>query len=78
MVEPGTGGFLRGVLRGFARDRKLRGLGEEAAPFALTRWADGRLSVTDPATGRYVDLGAFGPDNWKAFAQLLETGDEVQ
>jgi putative photosynthetic complex assembly protein len=72
VVAPGTNGFLRGVLRGLARERKLRGVRAEL-PFRLTRWADGRLSVEDPATGRSVDLGAFGPANWAAFAQILTT-----
>jgi putative photosynthetic complex assembly protein len=76
IVAPGTNGFLRGVLRGLARERKLRGVSPEE-PFRLTRWADGRLSVEDPATGRSVDLGAFGPANWAAFARILEVPGET-
>ena len=76
VVAPGTNGFLRGVLRGLARERKLRSVSAEE-PFRLTRWADGRLSVEDPATGRSVDLGAFGPANWAAFARILEAPGET-
>ena len=63
VVAPGTNGFLRGVLRGLARERKLERSAIEP-PFRLTRWADGRLSLEDPATGRRIDdLEAFGPTN---------------
>ncbi|WP_405221687.1 photosynthetic complex assembly protein PuhC [Lentisalinibacter sediminis] len=73
VVEPGTNGFLRGVLRGLARDRKLRGIGPEPA-FVLTRWADGRLTLEDPQTERRLYLGPFGSDNVKIFVTLLQTG----
>ncbi len=70
-VLPGGGdGFVRGVMRGFARDRKARGVGPEA-PFELVRRVDGRLTLIDPATGRIVELDAFGPTNSGAFARLL-------
>ena len=65
------GGFIRGVLRGVARDRKMRGIGAQP-PFALTLWRDGSLSLTDTATGREVELGGFGADNRAVFVALLE------
>jgi putative photosynthetic complex assembly protein len=68
---PGGHGFLRGVLRGLARDRRLEGIGSEPA-FRLTRWSDGRLSIRDLATGRETELDAFGPTNVQNFAQLLD------
>ena len=72
-VEPGTNGFIRGTLRGLARERKRQGIGIEP-PFMLTRWADGRISLEDPETGRVIELDAFGPTNGEAFAQLLTAG----
>ncbi|MBX9814724.1 MAG: hypothetical protein A4S12_05910 [Proteobacteria bacterium SG_bin5] len=63
-------GFIRGVLRGFARDRRMRGIGP-AAPFTLTLWRDGQLTFTDPATGRSAELGGFGETNRAAFLALL-------
>ncbi|WP_419815824.1 photosynthetic complex assembly protein PuhC [Glacieibacterium sp.] len=63
-------GFIRGVMRGLARDRHLRGL-DKSAPFRLTRWSDGELSLTDTATGRTIELGAFGETNRAAFEALL-------
>lgn len=63
-------GFIRGVLRGLARERRMRGI-DAQPPFELVRWSDGRLTLKDTATGRLIDLGAFGPTNLDAFAQLL-------
>lgn len=70
VVEPASNGFLRATLRGLARERKRRGVGP-AEPFRLTARVDGRLTLEDPATGRRVDLEAFGPANAGAFARLL-------
>ena len=67
---PGTSGFVRGVMRGMARERRRDGIGQQP-PFQLTRWSDGRLSLKDPSTGVVVNLEVFGPTNAAAFAQLL-------
>jgi putative photosynthetic complex assembly protein len=71
-VAPGTNGFLRGTLRGLARERRRQGIGPEQ-PFQLVGHADGRLTLEDPATGRRVDLEAFGPTNAGVFVRLLNT-----
>ena len=70
VLPPGTNGFARGVLRGLARERRQHHL-DSGPPFRLVRWADGRLSLEDPATGRHVNLEAFGPTNAQVFADLL-------
>jgi putative photosynthetic complex assembly protein len=41
------------------------------APVTLARHENGRLTLTDPATGWSVELTAFGSDNEAAFAALL-------
>jgi putative photosynthetic complex assembly protein len=69
-LAPGTNGFVRGVMRGLAHDRKRRGIGS-APPFRLSAWRDGRLALQDTATGRLIDLDAFGASNKDAFTQLL-------
>jgi putative photosynthetic complex assembly protein len=69
-LQPGTGGFVRGVMRGLAHERKVRGIGA-AAPFRLSEWQGGRLDLEDTATGRHIDLEAFGTTNRDAFLQLL-------
>jgi len=72
VAEAGTNGFMRATLRGLARERRLRGVEAGAsAPFRVTAWADGRVTLDDPATGRHVELEAFGQTNEAAFARLL-------
>lgn len=66
----GEQGFLRGALRALARERRLRDL-DSQPPFALSARADGRLSLTDTATGARLDLESFGPVNAGVFARLL-------
>jgi putative photosynthetic complex assembly protein len=68
--EEGSG-FVRGVLRGMGRDRHIRGIAMDA-PYELNRWSDGSLSLTDTATNRIVELGAFGPTNRATFEALLK------
>jgi putative photosynthetic complex assembly protein len=65
------------VLKGFARDRSVAGLGEDL-PFRISTLADGRSMIEDPSTGRIVMLGAFGADNLKAFSQLLVKRSDLQ
>lgn len=70
-VVPGSNsGFIRGVLRGLARERMLKEVGRKP-PFAVTQWADGALTLTDTGTGRVIELGSFGPDNRATWAKLL-------
>jgi putative photosynthetic complex assembly protein len=66
----GEAGFLRGALRALARERRKQGLGSEPA-FELIARADGRLTLSDPATGERVDLESFGPTNAGVFRRLL-------
>ena len=77
IVEPGTNGFLRGTLRALVRERRLNGIGDQA-PFRLVRRADGSLTLDDPATGRSINLNAFGPSNYGVFASLLTSGSKQQ
>ena len=71
MLPRGDGGFVRGTLRALARVRRRQGVAE-AAPFHLTRYADGRLVLTDSATRSHVELAGFGPTNAAAFGAMLE------
>lgn len=70
IVPPGGDGFIRGVLRGLSRERKRNGIGVDE-PYRLVRRADGRLTIADPSTRRRIDLGAFGPANYGAFARIF-------
>lgn len=70
-IAPRSDGFIRGVLRGLLRARRIDSLDREA-PFVLARVASGRLLLSDPLTGRRIDLDSFGPTNAAAFARFLE------
>ena len=80
MIDPANGnqitsiqgeqGFVRGVLRALARERKKNGLGSEQ-PFELIARKDGRFTLYDPATNARIDLEAFGPTNVSVFSHLL-------
>jgi putative photosynthetic complex assembly protein len=76
VLPPGTNGFVRGVLRGLARERRRQEIGQQP-PFRLTLWDDGRLSLEDETTGRRIELEAFGPTNLAAFARLLAAKGEA-
>jgi putative photosynthetic complex assembly protein len=73
-AAPGENNFLRGTLRGLARERKRIGV-DSKPPFKLISRADGRLMLEDPSTGRYVDLGSFGTTNRETFVRLLAIAD---
>ncbi len=72
-VQPGEDGFLRATLRVMAQARLREGLPRNP-PFRLTRWDNGTLTLDDVASGRRINLEAFGLDNAVAFARLLEQG----
>ncbi len=72
LLEPivGEAGFARGVLRGLAQARLKQG-GHAAQAFELRRESDGALRLSDPVTGRSVDLTVFGPTNAVVFQTYL-------
>jgi putative photosynthetic complex assembly protein len=75
IIEPGQKtGFIRGVMRGLARERRMSGIGDQP-PFNLSLWRDGELSLTDSATGRSIELTAFGSTNRASFLVLLPKGE---
>jgi putative photosynthetic complex assembly protein len=67
----GDGSFVRGILRSMTRERRSLHLGSEA-PFRLTRFSDGALTIRDEATGRKIYLDAFGKTNVAVFHRLLQ------
>jgi putative photosynthetic complex assembly protein len=69
----GEQGFARGALRMLAHARLRHGLSPEQ-PFLLTGHANGRLTLSDPATRQRIDLESFGPTNAAVFARLRDVG----
>jgi putative photosynthetic complex assembly protein len=74
-LAPGSNGFIRVVLRGLARERRLGDVGAQP-PFRLTRYAGGQITLTDTSTGKQIDLGAFGSSNTEAFSRLMNLRSE--
>ena len=77
-LKPITGeaGFARTVLRTLARER-IQKWGSPDEPFQLSRTQSDTLELLDPITGLRLDLGAFGPDQAKAFLPyLLQANDK--
>lgn len=70
-LAPGTNGFVRATLRGLARERRQHNQGS-ATSFRLTTWTNGQITLDDLATGRRVELAAFGPVNANDFTRLLQ------
>lgn len=71
VLPPGSNNFLRATLRGLVRERRAEGAPGEETPFRLAAWPQGGLTLEDLATGRQVQLAAFGPANVQAFGRLL-------
>lgn len=70
-LPPGTNGFLRGALRALADRRRIAEKPADA-PFLLTAWQDGRVTLDDPETGERVAVSSFGPTQVKSFVALLD------
>ena len=66
----GQAGFIRGILRAMARDRRMRQISSDDA-FELVSRSDGRLTLIDLATNHRIDLESFGKDNAAEFAAFL-------
>jgi putative photosynthetic complex assembly protein len=68
----GQAGFVRGILRALARDRRIRQISNDDA-FELASHSDGRLTLIDLATNHRIDLESFGKDNAAEFAAFLNS-----
>ena len=68
----GQAGFVRGILRAMARERRIRQISSDDA-FKLMSHSDGRLTLVDPATQNRIDLESFGKDNAAEFAAFLNS-----
>lgn len=82
LLEGDQYGFLRGMVRAFAHDRKIAGAGTEK-PYRLEIFTDGRLTLTDLVTNRVTVLNAFGPTNIAKFTMFFKsqqgrTGEAAQ
>jgi len=70
ILEPAQDSFVRGVMRGMARERRSRDI-DMKPPFRLVSYEDGSMIIEDPAVGMHINLVAFGPTNIGSFHTLL-------
>ena len=71
VYESGEGSFLRGIVRSLVRERRVRDL-DPGGAFNLALLDNGSLVISDPDTGYWMALEAFGVDNRRLFAEILE------
>jgi putative photosynthetic complex assembly protein len=70
-LDPDASGFARTMVRVIRRDLGP-GANVDSMPFQLNAWQDGRLALVDTATGRSVDLRAFGPTQAGLFLRWIQ------
>ncbi len=70
IADLANGGFIAVVNNGLNRARFVKGI-EGNPPVDLVAYANGRLTLHDPASGWSAELGSFGADNKAAFERLL-------
>jgi putative photosynthetic complex assembly protein len=73
-VVQGEAGFVRGVLRTIARERRIRGISKNE-PLYLISFADGRLILQDTKTNTNIDLESFGSNNVQSFRVFLKNNE---
>jgi putative photosynthetic complex assembly protein len=71
VYESGEGSFLRGIVRSLVRERRVRDL-DPGGALNLALLDNGSLVISDPDTGYWMALEAFGVDNRRLFAEILE------
>ncbi len=76
-MAAGEGGFVRTALRLMIVERRRHDAQADQA-FRLTHWNTGSVTLEDQATGKTLELKAFGVTNAEAFARLLETRRKPQ
>ena len=69
-IAEGQQGFLTTMLRVIRRDI-ARTDAVISMPFRIEAWQDNRVTLTDSATERRIDLLAFGPTNAEIFIRWL-------
>ncbi|SDG70717.1 photosynthetic complex assembly protein PuhC [Roseospirillum parvum] len=73
----GQRSFLLGMLRGIEHERSRFQVPEDT-PYVLTRWSDGRFTMTDDSTGLMLESRAFGADNANELKTIYEAALEAR
>ena len=75
VFKSGEGFFVRGAVRTLVHERKIRKIQSQSS-FELEKLKTGSLLLSDPLTGYWIALDAFGRDNVKVFQHLLDKSRE--
>jgi|GEM_PF-772303 len=75
VVHGNLSNFLQGIVRSLGRQRLVAQVDDMDAPFQLTYWADGRLTLEDPTTETTIALQAYGADNTAHVFALLRMAE---
>lgn len=69
-VPSDKNGFIRGLLRTLARERRMHRVDADG-PFRLSLRENGQFTLEDQTTGFFIDLRAFGQTNEAAVGRFL-------
>lgn len=69
-LMPDHNGFIFGMMRGIEYKRTVAHR-ELNAPFELTRWSDGRVTLDDKASGMHITVNSFGATQLESFEPLF-------
>jgi putative photosynthetic complex assembly protein len=70
ILDTPQGGFIAVVIDGLERARTVHQVADNP-PVILTQYENGRLNLTDPATGWTTELTSFGPGNLGVWHDLV-------
>lgn len=62
--------FMRTVMLGLRQERRIVAT-DKNEPFNIEQWNDGRVTVSDPVSGRYFEMAAFGHHQVTTFSEFL-------
>ena len=70
VLDTDQGGFVSVVNDGLERARLVARVAGNP-PVEIVEWDDGRITMTDPASGWKTELGSFGPGNLAVWRELV-------
>lgn len=77
-LEGNSDGFIRGLVRALSHDRRMNADETSGAPYRLSLFSNGRLTLTDMATDRELVINAFGPTNIASMGRLLKSQQQAK
>jgi len=76
-LPQGEDGFIRGLLRTLARERRMHGVDPDG-PYRLSFRENGHFTLEDQTTDFFIELRAFGATNEASVARFLSPSPKAQ